>query len=393
MRKITQILIFLFSLYGFSQATLYVSETKPNIEVNCPNQVVGIYLSFFSLSYTNGIHNVNDSNIELNLSFVEQYQEPENCGGNCGNFENEFTNNENLDFFEYFTSDFQGPSPFTCPWVNYTNDYSNVPIWYSAVLIPDMTPSLELGVCKPIFDDYNGQVFDLTSIGAHWQYYNGSIWKLIPNFSGTFPLNKSILEIFGENYEDFIGIGETFPLRYTVFQGKYNSEEFIIDIKKCSPELLPNLTTKTNQTCFNSNDGGVTLTFDRNVDIINNYKMRYFIYQGDPSEFIATPDDPFPPQAYEDLILNELTDNGNTTYSGSSEQNLEQGDYYILYQEVKYEGNNVTVKSGELTPQFTIDNPTPVTIDGILTAAACDNDASIALLATGGNNLEQGHLN
>tara|TARA_R110000868_G_scaffold271087_2_gene530588 strand:+ start:2082 stop:6938 length:4857 start_codon:yes stop_codon:yes gene_type:complete len=171
--------------------------------------------------------------------------------------------------------------------------------------------------------------------------------------------------------------------------------QVIYEVIGCSPEWQN--TSKTDETCFEAKDGSVTLTFDGDID--TNSDMRYYIYKNTSNAatpqaaFQGTTDSPFPPSSFAEVRLGSLVDNGNATYSGSStdgdiisgDGRLEEGEYYVLYQEVDYTTTPVTVKSGELTPNFfTIDSPSQVITTGTFTAAACGNPAEIALAASGG---------
>ncbi|QWX83314.1 T9SS type A sorting domain-containing protein [Cellulophaga sp. HaHaR_3_176] len=160
--------------------------------------------------------------------------------------------------------------------------------------------------------------------------------------------------------------------------------------KPCSPTLTN--TTKSDETCSDSNDGSATLTFDGNVDTNNGYEMRYFLYEGTP------------PQNPSDPTLNDTNlQSENPTFPGQTKQtvadpfivlnnsfqgtinNLDGGTYFIVYQEVKYNNVTATVKSGEISSEFTIGSPTQVVTSGTLTPSSCGNDASISLSASGGN--------
>ncbi|WP_072986893.1 T9SS type A sorting domain-containing protein [Pseudozobellia thermophila] len=136
--------------------------------------------------------------------------------------------------------------------------------------------------------------------------------------------------------------------------------------------------------------------------------MRYFIYQGNSSSFPQGEEKNENPNTaqFPQTVANVRFSNGsspnqvgplelNTTdgsYKGNSGKILGEGSYYILYQEVKYEGDNVTVKSGELYPKsgsFTIRQPSEIIPSATITQASCDNpNAVIKFSATGGNNLD-----
>ncbi|WP_067145665.1 T9SS type A sorting domain-containing protein [Pseudotamlana agarivorans] len=188
----------------------------------------------------------------------------------------------------------------------------------------------------------------------------------------------------------------TLRIRYTEDKiiNAVRSGEFIVDVIGCSPKLVDH--KKTDETCFNANDGTITLTFEHDVDKANGWEMRYFIYEGDPDIFpqgklkdieqpdiedIQTLDDPF-------IVLNS---NFEGTYSG-----LGPGTYFIVYQEVKYDrdpsnGTDPTVvKSGAITDPFEINPVSEVILDINkinFTDAKCGNSAvfNVNNSASGGN--------
>ncbi|MDX1701971.1 MAG: hypothetical protein R3250_15195, partial [Melioribacteraceae bacterium] len=136
------------------------------------------------------------------------------------------------------------------------------------------------------------------------------------------------------------------------------SPEVQFNVIDCSPNLI-NEPVTTNETCYGTNDGAVTLTFDSNVDSEQGYEMRYFIYQGDPPENPAPvemeSDNPtFPNQTFADprgINMEPIAD-GSGNYSGtftgldgsSALDNgntiLDHADYFIIYQEVRYDFPN-----------------------------------------------------
>ncbi|MEJ1222644.1 T9SS type A sorting domain-containing protein [Sediminicola sp. 1XM1-17] len=177
----------------------------------------------------------------------------------------------------------------------------------------------------------------------------------------------------------------------------------VIDIKPCSPELKK--TSSTNETCVGANDGTVTLTFDKNVEA--GYEMRYFIYQGtppeDPSPTELKAENPsFPNQVFADPLGITLLDveggDFNGTYSelegsfaDTNGNTFDYADYYIIYQEVRYDFPNqgdVDVKSGEITPQFTISRPTQIDIsippENINQPNCAGETGSVTIVGTGG---------
>ncbi|QWX83315.1 T9SS type A sorting domain-containing protein [Cellulophaga sp. HaHaR_3_176] len=249
-----------------------------------------------------------------------------------------------------------------------------------------------------IFNDTEASEF---VYGLTWLFLNSNNqWEELNNYSDYYPLKFTIENVFGPDYLSNPN-SNTLQLMYRY---KYNSSSkeiesnpIIVDVIGCSPTLIN--TTKSDETCFDKKDGSVTLTFESDID--SDSDMRYYIYQKPAGAtnvedaFSGDPEAQNPPQAYAEVRLGSLNDNNNGTYSGTSnlgdiisgDGNLEAGDYYILYQEVKYNNGIATVKSGELTPNFiNITSPSQVITNSSFTPSTCGNDALIEMSPTGGNN-------
>ncbi|SHJ83197.1 Por secretion system C-terminal sorting domain-containing protein [Arenibacter nanhaiticus] len=172
------------------------------------------------------------------------------------------------------------------------------------------------------------------------------------------------------------------------------SDPITFDIKACSP-TLKSISTE-NATCFNTSDGGVTLTFENNVDTKNQYKMRYFVYDS-TANLDFDPNKENPPQAITQEILDELTpdNDGSGSFSGPVSVGLAYGSYKIIYQEFYDAGNgeDAIVKSSGITEPFTIEQPSQVILDttvpDFFNDASCGNPAIFNLqnTASGGHNL------
>ncbi|RTE54650.1 T9SS C-terminal target domain-containing protein [Arenibacter aquaticus] len=208
-----------------------------------------------------------------------------------------------------------------------------------------------------------------------------------------------------KNSVDYINNPVKLTARFVLYPKAFNT---IIDIKACSPTLIPELTSTGNTSCYGTNDGAVTLTFDNDVDRAEGYEMRYFIYQGDPPENpglldLESDNPPFPNQAFADPLgidMEPLADgsgNYSGTYAGldgsSTVDNgntiLNHADYYIIYQEVRYNFPNpgdVEVKSGNITPMFTIARPTEISLslENIIQPNCAGEMGSVTLTGQGG---------
>ncbi|ALM08948.1 hypothetical protein SB49_14955 [Sediminicola sp. YIK13] len=237
-----------------------------------------------------------------------------------------------------------------------------------------------------------------------WEYRFEGNTKVLENSQG-----KASLPIDFENFDIDLNANNSklIDFRYKL-NGNVYSPWRTYTIVVCSPKLIePNGITEENETCFGANDGSVTLTFDRNVDVGRGFEMRYFVYQGDPSTFSGSVNHSVPPQAYKEIRFIEgqggrLEDNNNGTFSGqvtglegsfadTNGVTYDSADYYIVYQEVRYDKPNVgdvEVKSGEITPQFTISRPTQIDIsippENINQPNCSGETGSVTVIGTGG---------
>src|SRR5690606_1117442 len=132
---------------------------------------------------------------------------------------------------------------------------------------------------------------------------------------GNFPTqNVSLEDLYPDNPEQYINS----PIQFTVYNDLigYSSTTTYYWLD-CSPNLVGNPTSK-NVSCFGSNDGGVTLTFDKNVDKDNGYQMRYFVFDQN-ANLNFDPAKENPPQTVEQGVLEKLTalNDGTGYYKGT----------------------------------------------------------------------------
>ncbi|MBU2907076.1 T9SS type A sorting domain-containing protein [Arenibacter algicola] len=161
------------------------------------------------------------------------------------------------------------------------------------------------------------------------------------------------------------------------------------NIVGCSPNLVPDRTTIKNETCFKSNDGSVVLTFDDNVDVVNEFKMRYFVYDA-TANLNFDPEKENPPQTSEQEVLDQLimVNDGTDYFTGTLPVGLGAGNYKIVYQEFfdAGDGAEVIIKSGGLTEPFEIKRPSEVkvSIDNIIQPSCAGEKGSVTLIGQGG---------
>ncbi|CAZ95459.1 T9SS type A sorting domain-containing protein [Zobellia galactanivorans] len=405
MKKLLSSVLFLFCfINSFSQGILYVNSERIPIDIDCR---IGDYTTKYNISHSTGKYNITSSSVDVTISFQEGYDDDPSygCGGPCGGFRwyDPIESSAKLKFFDTFILDYEGPNPITCPRT------LTIPVNYTAVFLPHMSLNKGGVVCPEeiLFSPYNGGSQNLENADIVWEYLNGSKWEKIPKFSSLFPLNKTIEEIFGTSSQNFIN--KNLQLRYIVFNNSSYTQNFDIEVKNCSIELREtNPIETTDAECYDRTNGSVTLNFKS--DVQEGYEMRYFIYQGNSSSFPQGEEKNENPNTaqFPQAVANVRFSNGsspnqvgplelNTTdgsYRGNSGKILGEESYYILYQEVKYEGDDVTVKSGELYPKsgsFTINQPSEIIPSATITQASCDNpNAVIKFSAVGGNNLNGG---
>lgn len=257
--------------------------------------------------------------------------------------------------------------------------------------------------------------------GWHWQYRllkEGSVGSWI-DFPDTYQEKRSLsltLESFLST-DDFTNLNSIqFRTGFIPTPGiDYMSDiqfttHITYDVVECSPELYGTPIAK-NSTCHDSNDGELTLTFEGNVDQVGGFEMRYYVFEGDPSDFtgetdeIDYPKDTFP-QVVDDIRFipgqgGYLVENPDGTFSGtvtglSGNHTDEFGNvydynnYYVIYQEVNYSTNPVEVKSGKITPNsYTVKQPSEINIANLttddITQPLCYGEkGEVTLSASGG---------
>ncbi|GAA4275915.1 T9SS type A sorting domain-containing protein [Aquimarina mytili] len=379
-----------YTYSGFSQNKLYVlkDETVYWDEIDYYNENAdrerwGELMYGKGYAYNQGKYNISENTVDLRVGYRFGYNDDvsDGCSGVCGVFAwfcNERITRSLSPMQEFRNIDI----PDVCLYVKYQA------IFLPKLDIENPSPCPEEG---KLFKKYNNQVASKPNIA--WEYRDlDNRWKPITNHRNRFPLNYTAKEILGAKADDFVN--RTLFLRYkvsaTFTSDVLYSDPYSFDVKACSPGWVS--TSPTNTSCYGANDGSARLTFDN--DIASGYQMRYFIYQGNPGDFTGDPESGTLPQAYTDHLLPSLTNNGNDTYSGATQRNLEPGNYYIVYQEVRFSGTSVTVKSGEITPRFTIDGRSQIVtgITNTIQPECVGAKGIVTLSSTGGTNFGAGVL-
>lgn len=373
-----------------SQGKLYVSFYEPTF--NIPSNQYTSYgqITNHSYSYTKshapGIYNITTPTIGLEFKYEESFEIDEDdfgCSGPCGYGEDHTdTDKFSLKFYGVKSSNYSGPSTVILP-ILYTsrNDF---PANYIAAYVPKMVPiTTTPSQFQPLFNSYldaRGNPPDVQR-ALHWFYLEPGTnkWKILPRYRNTFPLDKSVLEIFGPNFKDYLKDEKFLKLRYDVFQGEYDGEIFPFTIVEPSPQLLS--FRPINTKCSYSNDGRFSMILDR--DIGPNKKLVVSLF------FKATSG----PSNYSLLTQTKtgiLIDNGNRTYTYNwpSTTPIASGFYKVRYQTLDSSKPDPVWNSLEGTEDgFFIGKPPAITFSAKrLSNVTCINgsDGGIELEITGG---------
>ncbi|WP_136467464.1 T9SS type A sorting domain-containing protein [Flagellimonas onchidii] len=380
MKKIVFLILLGFGIYdGFSQSTLYVLSKTPvfnNMPSNdCP---IGDYTYDYDISHTTGTYDVISNEIEISISFQEGYNDdPGNdCNGPCGAFGwyCDYTYSEDLHPFDTMEIEYDGPEEIICT----ASEITCMPIDYYAALIPKLNVPDDVDRCpeQSLFEQYQDNQ-NHTVEGLKWQYFNKfDQWVDLPNYSNRYPLNVSVEEALGSNFETLFEGNLQLRFLFTApfMETTLNSSVVTFSIISCSPQLI-DITSKTTS-CPNSNDGSFTLILDRDLEEEEEEKLVVSVYNvNNDTEIIA--------QDY----TSSLVDNGNNTFSFVWVKPLAQGNYKVKYQ--THPTNNVendSWNSLEFSPPFQIEGPEPVNFSLSSSNINCHagNDGTISIEANGG---------
>lgn len=385
MKKLLFVIIGLVVQLGFSQSKLFVHSKKPEInhspDANCQ---IGDYEYQFNISYETGIYETQASDIDIIVDYKEGFNDDPNwnCNGPFGQFswycdDPDDKVQQTLGLFEAINISYGGPNEITC-----TSQYDAqtcLPIDYFAVLLPNLNiGDSDRCPTQLLFEQYQDNQ-DHSVEGLKWQYYNiNNEWVDIPNFSNRYPLNVSLEEALGPNYDSlFNGI---LQLRYTVESSFTNvvlnpEDIFTFNIISCSPQLLDLTPHKTS--CVGAEDGSFTMTMDR--DLEDGEELVVSVYNVNNEDVLLVQGD-----------TTILVDNGDDTYSYTFPKGLVQGEYKVKYQTHPDEENNQNLQwnSLEFSDSFEIQDPLPVTFSlQKLNDVYCfeGSDGSLKITASGGS--------
>ncbi|MFL1897485.1 hypothetical protein ACJRPK_17445, partial [Aquimarina sp. 2-A2] len=284
MKKVLCFLVFLACFVNYSQNKLYVitdeSPFDEHIAYLESERISQLRKGIFYRDYTQGVYNISSTSANVVVNVVLGYNDdPTNadCGGSCGGF-SWYCTSEMLDLnktIQIMES-------------NENLDNSNASgcgglFNHFSILLPIIEPT-NYTICDEIeiFETYQGNT--ITSPHVTWQYFDNIVsndWVDIPRFKNLFPLNKSVKEIFGDNYSNYFS--GNLQLKYKISASfsttAFYSTSRTITITNCSPKVVNVYPTKTN--CSDSTDGGFVLELDRTIEATDALTFDLFIVDND----------------------------------------------------------------------------------------------------------------
>ncbi len=361
----------------FGQNKLYVfAEEADHSDAFTNNCVIDDFQFGYRYTYNIGEYDISTTQAYVAIDYRQGYNDDPTfgCGGPCGAFgwfcdpNNNFpTENNSLDFyqnlnpFDVVEISHTGPSNPTCEEVlDYAADC--LPLNYVAVYVPETTQPTDNARCsEDLIFPSNGGPHTFSQI--NWQYLNNSNqWVNLPNtlYRQRYPLDVSIEDIFGANYNSFFS--GSLRLRYRVSVGfistVYTSGTYTFTVTPCTPDITS--VNASAASCSYNNDGSFTINFERALE--SGERIDFYLHKGSPTG----------------PVFNQLLQ----SFSGTSytwPDPLEPDNYYLDYQS---NPSGSVVSYGPIA----IMAPSPVTFSATWTDVDCygDNTGSIAVTANGG---------
>lgn len=194
---------------------------------------------------------------------------------------------------------------------------------YYAVLLPKINvPNGKICEREAIFARYSDGLNHNVN-GLVWEYYSNSGWKEIPNHKNRYPLNVSLLDVFGTSWQSQFSGNLQLRFKFTApFTNDviYSLNNYTISLTTCSPEFSAINPIKTK--CNYSDDGSFKLKLKRTLDTNENLVMTLY-YEYDTGYDLAAN-----PQESTFNLFNE----SDGTYSYTWVGHLPAGNYKLKYQ-------------------------------------------------------------
>ncbi|MGQ3679478.1 hypothetical protein [Tenacibaculum discolor] len=376
MKRKLLLLTFLFaSCFGFSQSELYVLLKEPqNLSSEnggCP--VGGGDYGFTAISYEQNKYDILNNEVNIILNYKEAYNDDpsDSCGGRCGQYQDYCSGTEvnaKISVYESFRRTYEGEDPIQCGAENC------LPISYHAVLLPKITaPSDRRCERNPLFDQYSdGQDHNVT--GLVWEYVdkNGN-WKELPNYKSRYPLNVSLLDIFGTNWREKIGANLNLRFKFTApftTDTVASIQNYTITLTECSPDF-ESYYNLSNTSCSYKSDGKISVKLSNNINTTE--QLVATLFKKDSNGDILINQYSTKQLDSTDSTVLVLEDLGGGFFGFNWPKDIDAGSYYFRYQVL----NKVTTPSKPKatdpfwytlvkTPNFTIKKATNVTFEAKL---------------------------
>ncbi|MDP2542099.1 hypothetical protein CSC81_12815 [Tenacibaculum discolor] len=336
-RKLLLLVFLLIHCWGFSQSELYVLLKKPvnntpSSEFGNETCRIGDYTYGYSISHSSGKYDSNNNQFNVIIDYEEGSNDDPGygCSGPCGQFQmycNGKEIDQTLNLYDSITIDYTGPDPIEC------EANTCLPIDYHAILLPKITtPSDRRCERDPLFDQYSdGQDHNVTDLV--WEYVdkNGN-WKELPNDKNRYPLNVSLLDIFGANWRNEFKGNLQLQFKFTApFTNEvvYSIQKYTITLTECSPDF-ESYYNLSNTSCSYKSDGKIGVKLSNNINASEQLVATLFKEDSNGdiliNQYSTKQSDSTDPTV---LVLEDL---GGGFFGFNWPKDIDAGSYYFRYQ-------------------------------------------------------------
>lgn len=370
-RKILLLIFLLVYCLGFSQSELYVLLKEPqnlsSEDGNCP--VGGGDYGFTNISFTQNKYDVLNNKANIILNYKEAYNDdPSNgCGGPCGQYQDYCSGTEvnvKITIYESFRKTYEGEDPIMC------GAADCLPISYHAVLLPKITmPSDRRCERDDLFEQYSdGQDHNVT--GLVWEYYSTTGWKEIPNYKNRFPLNVSLLGVFGTSWRSKFNGNLQLRFKFTApFTNEviYSFRTYTIQLTECSPDF-ESYYNLSNTSCSYKSDGKIGVKLSNNIN--STEQLVATLFKKESNGDILINQYSTKQLSLTDTTVLVLKDLGGGFFGFDWPKYIDAGIYFFRYQVLNKATTPSKPKATDpfwytlvKTPNFTIEKATNVTFE------------------------------
>jgi len=327
---------------GFSQSELYVLLKKP--VNNTPSSKYGIstcrigdYRHWYIISHNTGNHNIGGDILNVVVDYGEAYNDDpgDHCSGPCGQYQTYCDGKEvekTLNHFDRVDVNYTGPDPIECI------ARTCLPINYHAILLPKISTLDEVKGdvrCERdvLFEQYSdGQNHNVT--GLVWEYEDKDLgWQEIPNYKSRYPLNVSLLDIFGVNWREKIDVNLNLRFKFTApftTDTVASIQNYTIQLTECSPDF-ESYYNLSNTSCSYKSDGKVSVKLSNNIN--STEQLAVTLFKKDTINGDILIDQYSTKQlSLTDTTVLVLKDLGGGSFGFDWPKYIDAGTYYFRYQ-------------------------------------------------------------